>query len=341
MILLRRSTGWTLTGISLVLHIFIVWCFVQQPDHFAAITVLPIWLWGAFGLFLTAVAFYLLRVLLPVIMSGIWCVTLLVGADEAHALMHIGAPALQPGPAVAYQGYPVIRVVSLNCNMLYTGDPTRDIALWQPDIVLLQDAPAPLVAEVAKVLYGGHGDFRARKTNGIVTRWKIQCVVNSPPWRETDSPFWCNQQITIVLPDGRSVEVANVHLLSAATDLRFWRRLTWREHRINRAKRQDELSQVRDLLGQTTNLSSTPTLFGGDFNAPANDIVLHGLDRDFVDAFRAVGTGWGDTYQRHFPILRIDHIFATRHFKPVRFATITTRFSDHRMVVADFVMKQP
>jgi len=339
--MLRRITGWFLTGISLALYLFIVWCFVWQSDHFAAITVLPIWLWGVIGISLCAVAFYLLRVRLPVIVAGVWCVTVLAGADEAHALMHIGKPALQRGPAAVYQGGPVIRVVSLNCNMLLTGDPTPDIAVWQPDIVLLQDAPAPLVAEVARVLYGNHGDFRARQTNGIVTRGKIQRVVDGPTGSDANKPFWCNQQVTIVLPDGRSVEVVNVHLLSAATDLRFWRRLTWREHRINRARRHDELSLVRSVLGQTTNLSNTPTLFGGDFNAPATDIVLRGLDRDFVDAFRAIGAGWGDTYQRHFPILRIDHIYATRHFTPVRFTTVTTRFSDHRMVVADFVMKQP
>ncbi len=333
MSLLRRSTGWMLTGVSLALHIFIVWCFVWQPDHFAAITVLPIWLWGAFGILLSAVAVYLLRVPLPVIITGVWCVTILAGADEAHALMHIGKPAPQRGPAADYQGSSVMRVVSLNCNMLLTGDPTHDIAAWQPDILLLQDAPAPLVKEIADVLYGGKGDFRAWQTNGIVTRWKIQREVHSPTQRD--------QQVTIMRPDGRSVEVVNVHLLSAATDLRFWMRTTWREHRINRALRHDELSLVRGVLGQSTDLPNTPTLFGGDFNAPATDIVFRGLNGDFVDAFSAVGTGWGDTYQRHFPILRIDHIFATKHFTPVRFATITTPYSDHRMVVADFVMKQP
>ena len=58
-----------------------------------------------------------------------------------------------------------------------------------------------------------------------------------------------------------------------------------------------------------------------------------------MDAFASVGTGWGDTFQRRFPILRIDHIYATRHFTPVRSLTVTTRTSDHRMVVADFLMK--
>ena len=81
---------------------------------------------------------------------------------------------------------------------------------------------------------------------------------------------------------------------------------------------------------------NTPTLFGGDFNSPASDVVHRQLARDFVDAFATAGTGWGDTFQRRFPILRIDHIYATRHFTPVRCRAVTTRHSDHRMVVADF-----
>jgi endonuclease/exonuclease/phosphatase (EEP) superfamily protein YafD len=63
------------------------------------------------------------------------------------------------------------------------------------------------------------------------------------------------------------------------------------------------------------------------------------MNADFVDAFAACGTGWGNTYQRRFPILRIDHLYATRHLTPVRCRTITTRFSDHRMVVADYLTR--
>ncbi len=37
------------------------------------------------------------------------------------------------------------------------------------------------------------------------------------------------------------------------------------------------------------------------------------------------------------PALRIDHLYATRHFTPVRCRAVTTRHSDHRMVVADFL----
>lgn len=328
---MRRNFGWSLVGASLLLHLFTVFCFTWQPDRFAAFTVLPIWLWGACGLLLACVAFFVLRAAGSWVMIAVWAITLLVSADEARVFAHFRKSAPRPGPAAPYDGKPVIRVITLNCAIFACGDPAQDLAAWEPDIVLLQDAYPSQVQQIAKALYGGRGDFRAHTTNGIVSRWKIQREVSIPTHRD--------QLVTITLPDGSAVEVVNVHLASAATDLRFWQRSTWRKHRINRALRLDELSQVQLILGETTDSSHTPTLLGGDFNSPATDVVHRQLSRDFTDAFAAAGTGWGDTYHRRFPILRIDLLYATRHFTPVRCHAVTTRHSDHRMVVADFLLK--
>jgi endonuclease/exonuclease/phosphatase (EEP) superfamily protein YafD len=328
---MRRNFGWSLVGASLLLHLFTVFCFTWQPDHFAAFTVLPIWLWGALGLLLSTIAWFMLRVSGPWIMTAIWVVTLVVGSDEARALTHFGKSAPLPGPAAPSDGKPVIRVITLNCALFRFGDPSLDLAAWAPDIVLLQDASPHQVRQLAMALYGDRGDFRTHTTNGILTRWKIQ--------RKASNLTQRNQQATITLPDGSAVEVVNVHLASAATDLRFWQRSSWREHRINRALRLDELSLVQRILGQTTDFPNIPTLFGGDFNSPATDVVLRQLTRDFIDAFAAAGSAWGDTYHRRFPILRIDHLYATRHFTPVRCRAFTTRHSDHRLVIADFLLK--
>ena len=328
---LRRRTGWTLVGLSLVLHLVTVICFSRQPDRFAAFTVLPIWLWGGFGLMASSLAFYFLRAPLSLVMSGCWAVTLLVGADEARVLANLGKPPPRPGPAAPHDGMKVIRVVTLNCAIFGHGDPSHDLAKWEPDIVLLQDAFPHHVRRVADALYGGHGDYRAHQTNGIVTRGEIQREIRTPNQR--------NQQVSVRMPDGRSIEVVNVHLRTAATDLRFWSRSAWRDHRINRALRRDELSTVRQILEKTTSFPNTPTLFGGDFNAPATDVVHRQLTEDFNDVFAAAGTGWGNTYQRRFPILRIDHLYATRHFTPVRCRVVETRHSDHRMVVADLLLR--
>ncbi len=295
----------------------------------AAFTVIPIWVWGGFGLVLSSAAFYFLRASLSLVMSGVWAVTLLVGADEARVLANLGKSPPLPGKAEPYEGKPLLRVITMNCAVFHYGNPASDVAAWQPDIVLLQDAFPDQVRQVADVLYHGLGDYRAHLTNGVVTRWKIDHEIRDPARR--------NQQVGILLPDGSHIEVVNVHLASAEADLRLWSKSAWFEHRNNRVLRQQELSLSRQILEQTTDFPDSPTIFGGDFNAPAFDIVHRQLSRDFVDSFSAAGTGWGDTYQRRFPIVRIDHLYTTRHIIPIRCRAVMTRHSDHRMVVADYL----
>ena len=245
-------------------------------------------------------------------------------------LGHFWMAAPRPGPAIPHEGKPVMRVITMNCALFEHGNPIPDLAVWAPDIVLLQDVYPAQVGMLASALYGGHGDSCSHDTNGIITRWKIQ--------REVPHPTLRDQQVTICLPDTTAVEVVNVHLVSAATDLRFWRRVTWRDHRINLALRLDELSIVQQILGRTTSFPNTPTLFGGDFNSPATDVVDDLVQaRGLIDAFAAAGTGWGDTYHCQLPVLRIDRLYATRHFTPVRSIAVPIH-SDHRMVVTDFAI---
>jgi len=330
---LRRSLGRSLLGASLALWLLTVYCFYRQPDHFAAYTVLPIWFWGGCGLLLCGGACDLWRCRWPWLLAGGWIVTLLLGADEVRAYTHFGKAAPLPGAAAPHEGKPVLRVITCNCAIFEYGDPSADIAAWQPDIVLLQDVYPYQVSRLADAVYGGHGAFRAHATNGVITRWKIQ--------REVPNKTARDQQVTVILSDGSAVEVVNVHLATAATDLRFWQRLTWTEHRINRSLRLNELVLAQQSLRQSVDFPNTPVLFGGDFNAPASDVVHHQLGPDLIDAFAFAGTGWGDTFHRRFPILRIDHLYATRHFTPIRCHTITTCHSDHRFVVADFVVADP
>ena len=265
-------------------------------------------------------------------MTVVWAVTLLVGADEARVLTHFGNSAPQPGPAAPHQGsaggarhHLQLRTCSSLAIRPRTSSPGNPTSSCCRMPIRTKSANSPMA------LYGDHAEYRTRETNGIVTRWKIQRDVPNATRRD--------QQATIILPDGTAVEVVNVHLTTAATDLRLWQRSTWRDHRINRALRLDELAIVQQALAQSRAFPNTPVLFGGDFNSPASDVVHRQLTRDWVDAFAAAGTGWGDTYHRRLPILRIDLLYASRHFTPVRCHTITTRHSDHRMVVADFVMK--
>ncbi len=328
----RRTLSWLLVGASLGLLLVTVACFTWQPERLAAFTVMPIWVWGGLGLLLSSTAFICLRARFSLPITAIWIVTLLVGADEARVLGHLGQTAPLPGPALPHDGKAVLRVITLNCDSFSFGDPATDLAAWQPDIVLIQEAYPHQVQRLATVLFNGRGEFRCHQSNAIITRWHID--------RETSTTTNRDQQATLVLPNGSQLEVVNIHLASAATDLRLWERAAWREHYTNRTMRRQELSTVLQNLAKHATLPATPIIFGGDFNSPTSDPVHGLLATEFTDAFSAVGTGWGDTFQRRVPILRIDHLYANSRLTPIRCRAVTTRHSDHRMVVADFLTIQ-
>ncbi|MCW1886968.1 endonuclease/exonuclease/phosphatase family protein [Luteolibacter flavescens] len=333
---LRRRSGWTLVGCSLLLHVVTVYAFAEQPDKLAAFTVMPIWVWGGIGLLCSTVAFWFLRAPLSLIVTGIWAMTVLLGADEARVIANVGKSAPTPGPAGDLDGRPLVRVLTLNCNFFQYGahsagggDPSNDIRRWDPDIVLLQEVHPHQVRQIADLLYQGRGDYRIYSSNGVVSRWPIIREVNPK------SRGYRIQQVTVRKPDKQDIEVVNIHLRSAATDLRLWKRECWVTHAANRAQRREELAIALSIFAETA--SGTPAIFGGDFNAPPSDPVLNLLRADFRDSFIEAGTGWGNTYQRRIPVHRIDQIHHTSHFKAMRCRAVTTRRSDHRMVVTDLL----
>ncbi|MBK1882160.1 endonuclease/exonuclease/phosphatase family protein [Luteolibacter pohnpeiensis] len=329
----RRSLGWFLVGSSLLLHAATVVLYSRQPDRFAAVTVIPIWVWGGIGLVLSSLAYYSLRASLSLIVSFIWVVTLLVGADEAKVLTNLHREAPQPGIPQPFKGEPVLRVLTINCAQFNFGDPTPDIAVWHPDIVLFQQTLPKSVRHVATELYGKDAQIRTFFDNGVITRWKFK--------QEPLIHSKASQEVTVVMPDGREIKIVNLHLLTAATDIRLWQPRAWREHRENRVLRRNELNGILSQLYETSSFPETPVILGGDFNAPANDQVMRYIPAELTDAFTAVGKGWGNTFQRRVPILRIDHLFSTSHFTPVRCRAVTTRHSDHRFVVADYLFNCP
>lgn len=328
----RRAIGWSLVGASLLMHALTVWCYATQPDSLAAFTVLPFWFWGGIGLIMSVFAFCFLRAPLSLIVTAVWAVTMSVAMDEAQVLSNFGHPVIEAKRTVTQDGSFPIRIATINCGAFRFGDPSEGIEKWDPDIVFLQETQPYRVKLLAEKLYGGTGDYRAYMTNGIVTRFEIRREVRNPTMR--------NQQATIRLLDGREIEVVNLHLTSAATDMRLWSSEARAAHHVNRDIRRKELSVVLQILEQTSSFPSSPTILCGDFNAGATDIVHRQLTPDFEDSFAKVGRGWGNTFHRRFPILRIDHIYATRHFQPISCGAVVAKKTDHRMVVADYLLRK-
>ena len=100
-----------------------------------------------------------------------------------------------------------------------------------------------------------------------------------------------------------------------------------------------ELHYALETLKQKTAFPRLPAIVAGDFNASANDPAYDLLKPQFTDAFSSVGTGWGNTYHRAFPLLRIDHIYSSDKLIPLRSRAIKIPHTDHRMVVADYIFR--
>jgi endonuclease/exonuclease/phosphatase family metal-dependent hydrolase len=321
-----------LLGASLLLHLATLILYLRLPIRFAAFTVFPVWVWGFIGLALAVVPFLFFRKTGSLFLCSVWTVTILILSDEAKSLGRLGKETIHKGPAPLHAGSKVLRVATLNCaGHTNPGDAIGEFA---PDIVFLQEMPhAYRLKQFIDDFFEGQGDYRYSSTKGcaVVTRGSIHHNVPLPRSR--------GQLVAVELPDGRQIELVNIHLQSAATNLKLYRRDCWWEHRKNRSAREIELGYVLATLKQHTDYPRIPTLIAGDFNAPANDSVHRTMERRFTDAFGAVGTGWGNTYHRDLPLLRIDQIYCSDKFLPVRSRTFTVDDSDHRLVIADLIYR--
>jgi len=333
--IIRRLWRWlptVLLGTSLLLHLVTVTLYVRLPVRFAAFTVFPIWVWGIIGLSLAVIPYLFFRKSGSLLLTVIWLITILLLADEARSFGRVGIDEVTRGPAPPHAGSKVLRVATLNCGL--KANPAKALDSFEPDIVFLQEVTNPYFAKmVVDELFDGQGDYRHDALRGCAVAVRGSIRRNLPV---TESRC---QLVEVEMYDGRRLELVNIHLQSAATNLRLYDRECWWEHRKNRTTRQVELSYILAHLEQRTSYPRFPTIIAGDFNAPANDLVYRMLKKNFTDAFDAVGTGWGNTYHRKLPLLRIDQIYGSSKLIPVRSQAFTVSDTDHRLVIADFIFR--
>jgi endonuclease/exonuclease/phosphatase (EEP) superfamily protein YafD len=328
-------TGFPLA--ALALHLTVVACFARRWDKATAVTVIPFWAWGGAGMLLAGVSLAVFRTRFALGILALWLVTTVVGSDETRPLLRVTAEKPREGTPSDFEGRKVLRVVSLNCRK-FNPVAAEEVLAWQPDVVLLQEAPFPsqLRSLATKLAPGGRPEdhFTGGYECAILSRGKVIPLGNV-------GVAAMRPDLIHVMPcrielDGRNLHAICVHLQGAVTQVGLHRRAVWEMHYHNRQSRRSEMIQARMWL-EALKLSSTPIVIGGDFNAPAGDAVFRELEPDFVDAFRAAGSGWGNTYPNSTALVRIDHIYANARLKPVRARTVESVNSDHRMVIADFV----
>lgn len=146
-------------------------------------------------------------------------------------------------------------------------------------------------------------------------------------------------QASVDLSAGLNIKIFSLRLLTPPVRFDFWSPLFWNEYMANRLAHRDEIKQVMAYSGSFS--PQTNVILGGDLNAPAYDAVFRAFKPRLRDAFKDAGIGLGNTMTNDFPLVRIDHIWVSEHFRPVSVIVRKTQYSDHRMVIADLTMNTP
>jgi len=210
----------------------------------------------------------------------------------------------------------------------------REIAAWDPDIVLLQevdrnrassrrtDQPGyyaqQLGMEVAfgvNVLHQGNGEY------GVATLSKYPIVgtsnthlPNDPSRPKAQQRGILNTQIQV---GDTTISVYNTHLQHIYDDLRL-----------------RQMDVVTDILAA----DPLPKIMGGDLNSGPNSAVLSATRSVLRDSWLAAGVGAGATAPASNPRARIDYVLYTDPLVPVNSQVYYSEVSDHRAVRSAFTL---
>jgi len=241
-------------------------------------------------------------------------------------------PPCLPGRQPTHDPARRIRIVTWNVREEFSHVPEIGAALGElkPDIVCLQESRR---GNFGEALPGGamaHTHEVTTITRGRIVAQREIRLGSYPNFRwgiETD----------IELPQGR-LKVLNVHFLASfsASALRA------SGHDVTGTIGGTELAREleRDALLQWWRETTGPRVAAGDYNTPPNAALYRDLAAVATDAFGARGRGWGWTYRRDYPMLRIDYVFCGEEVRPVTAFSRDGGVSDHRMVVVDLVVKE-
>lgn len=276
-------------------------------------------------------------------------------------------PELRKGPEAAAirPDAPGLTVMTFNASIEHAGAKQEALAEVlardQPHLVALQEFSVRLIRDTGVTMGapllgpllkdrayemsrpGGGKDFMFSRPlfSRIEAAGRSELLAGNPP-----VGLWSAGGITrrLYLWQGRTIAVYNVHLHSFSSR-RPWREAdqwfsmrAWRDaihaYRRDFEVRAEQARQLRQILDAETH----PFIVCGDLNSTSRNWVYAHLTRGLRDAFRDAGTGWGGTFPARVPIVRIDHILASREWA-VRSARVDTDLvSDHRAVIAELVL---
>ena len=147
--------------------------------------------------------------------------------------------------------------------------------------------------------------------------------------------------------DGKIIRFVGVHLQSNKVSPKDYQTLinssldeeykTYALEFIHRLKRLSQLrsKQTKTILESIEN-SPYPVIIMGDFNDTPQSYTYQQLQKGREDAFIEKGTGWGATYLKPLPFLRIDYIIHDKELQCTDYQSSTSIKSDHSLIEASF-----
>lgn len=329
-----RPTGITLglvrglTSASAALLAAVASLYILRPEWGVAVTVSPLAVWVLIGVVaLVPCMVTSVRRRAIAVMAG-WLLLAVLACEEPRAIMHVAREWPEESWEQARPSGRALRIITMNCA---GGDEraASDAMGYEPDILLLQEAPGD--AETAAVLASVAGYEAARGLDcTIIARGEVRAWERDPRLLRTTGAD--------VRVEGHSIAAISTHIELPWTRIDVYRSAAWRAAAAAQASRREEMSALADLaIGAPRDV---PLVLGGDLNTPAGDRLLRLLPRYLHDAFEEAGTGWPNTIVSDMPISRIDYIYVSDHFEVRRSVARYTPHSDHRMVIADVVLRE-
>jgi endonuclease/exonuclease/phosphatase family metal-dependent hydrolase len=150
--------------------------------------------------------------------------------------------------------------------------------------------------------------------------------------------------------DGEIVRIVAVHLQSNGVSSRDYHKLKkvgldneYKEYAFDFLKRlkspmQRRSEQTKAILQAIAN-SPYPVIIMGDFNDTPQSFAYQQLRGDRLDAFVEKGNGWGATYLKPFPMLRIDYIMYDSELQCTSYKSTSAVKSDHKLIEATFKLE--
>lgn len=243
---------------------------------------------------------------------------------------------------------PTIRILSYNVNSGAAGADAIDaeIARFSPDFVALEEVlytqDSPVVAALRRrypIVTGSTQFIVASRFPIVETTYPPKL----PYYGALRSPRWL--RYVVAAPLGR-VAIYVLHPISPRESFQQLRGDGFRHEiasgRLFHGTHGPEVQANNGLrrlqiatLAESALRDALPVIIAGDTNLPSSSEILGEQLGRFVDGFSAAGRGFGYTYPRKLPWMRLDRILANDRLRFIGFVVGASRASDHLCVVAD------